>query len=365
MKKNKYILWLLVILILIAVGILLTLLLHRDEDENLIAPVPGQRNSGLQEAVNPVKPTKAVPNFNISQLSASEWNTPLGLPYSQVPGANLGPTSFVIMDESRIAFLCNSTSEIIITNKSTGKSIEKFKVTFAPRDFVYDKGNFYVLYENKVIAYDEKGSEIAKYQIPGEYQGVEKLMRNHDATYLLLPSGNSLLIENSGTPVNPVEYNGVITGTGQFITTRITGNNTYAIKVLYSKNRTFEKTFTTDKKVAGIFVTGATDDRIILDVQTFISENPVSVKRAIASVEMNKNGLGSFVNSSEVPDCYYVISNRDFYVTDNGNIYNMMTTPEGVFVFSLTETKSDKTPGYPSSIAETKYHSNDNLIKLN
>jgi hypothetical protein len=364
MKKNKYKLWLIIILILIAFGILLKILMQRGEGENSVTIEPIQKNSGDQEAIKIPESTKAIPNFDISQLSVSEWNTPSGLPYSQVPGANLGPTSFQIIDEKRIAFLCNSTNEIVITNKSTGKSIERFPVSFAPRDFVYEKGIYYVLFENNVISYDEKGNELGKFPFPSEYQGVEKITRNNDATCLLLPSGNSLMIENSGSPIKPVEYNGIITETGQFITTQLTGNNSYSLKVQDSGNRTFEKTFTTDKKVASVYVIGATNDRIVLDVQTFISENPISVERTVASVDLSQRGLGDFVNSSKVPDCYYVISNKDFYLSENGNIYNMMTTPEGVFVFLLTESKSDKTEGYPSSVAKTEYRSNDNLIKL-
>jgi hypothetical protein len=364
MNRNKIKRWLILILILITSGILLIILYHRGEDRYLIANEPNLKKPDNQEVIGTTESNKAIPDFNISQLSVSEWNTPSGLPYSQVPGANLGPTAFQIIDNNRIAFLCNSTNEIIITNKTMGKAIERFPVSFAPRDFVFDKGMYYVLFENKVISYDEKGNEGIKFPFPSEYLGVERLTRCNDATYLLLPSGNSLLIEKGGSPVKPVEYNGIITETGQFITTRLTGDNSYSLTVQGSANKTFEKTFPTDKKVAGVYVVGATNDRVILDVQTFISENPISVERTVASVDLNKNGVGAFVNKSEVPDCYYVISNKDFYISKNGYIYNMMTTPQGVFIFLLTESKSDQSEGYPSSIAKIQYQSNDNLIKL-
>jgi hypothetical protein len=364
MNRNKLQRWLLIILILIASGILLIIFIHRGKDKYLIANKPNMENPGNKDAIEITNSKKTIPNFNISQLSVSEWNTPSGIPYTKVPGANLGPTAFQIMDKNRIAFLCNSSNEIVITNQSTGKSNKRFPVAFSPRDFVYDKGIYYVLYENSVLAYDENGNEGIKFPFPSEYQGVEKLTRCDDATYLLLPSGNSLMIEKGGSPVKPLEYNGITTGTGLAVTTRITGSNSYSMKVQGSENKVFEKTFTTDKKVAGVYVVGATNDRIILDIQTFISENPISVERAVASVDLSQNGVGTFVNRSEVPDCYYVLSNKDFYISEDGNIYNLMTTPQGVFVFLLTESKSEKTEGYPSSVAKTKYQSNDNLIKL-
>jgi hypothetical protein len=363
-RMNKYTRWLIVILIVISIGILMKMIFRTVENDESTAMGAAQNNSGNPGKNDPSKSSKAVPNFNISQVSLSEWNTPSGLPYTQVPGANLGPTSFAIMDENRIAFLCNSSSDIIITNKSTGKSIERFQVSFAPRDFVYEKGFFYVLFENVVKLYNEKGIELTKFPFPSEYQGVEKLLRSKDATFLLLPSGNSLLIEKKGKPVVPIEYSGYVTGTGQFITAQIVGDYSYSIKALGSDNKTFEKTITTYRKVAGAFVIGATDDRIILDIQTFISENPIAVERTIASVSLNKNGIESFVNRSQVPDCYYVISNKDFYLSEKGEIFNMVTTPQGVLVFLLTETKSYKSKGYSSFLSQADYHSNENLIKL-
>jgi hypothetical protein len=41
----------------------------------------------------------------------------------------------------------------------------------------------------------------------------------------------------------------------------------------------------------------------------------------------------------------------------------MVTTPQGVYVFSITETKSGLTQKYPQAILDMKYHFNDHLIK--
>lgn len=361
MKKAKYVLLLLFILITIWIGI--KTLIPNGKPYSIESV---HENTHGSETVKQKEVNKPISKYNISQISMSKWNTPKGITYSQVPGANLGATSFQIIDKNHIAFLCNSTDEIVITDKSSGESTKRFQVSFAPRDFIYENGIFYVLSEYEVTEYDENGNVIKKCPFPNSYQGVERLMRNNDATYLLLPSGNSLMIENCGTPIEPVEYDGIITGIGQFIKTQITGNNSYSIKITFSKNQTFEKTFTTEKKVAGVFVVGAADNRIVLDVQTFISENPIAVERTITSIELNKNELGAIMTSTIVPDSYYVISNKDFYVSETGIIYNMMTSPQGVYVFLLSDSgsKSEKAKGYPSSLTDTQYHSNDHLIKI-
>lgn len=340
MKKVKY--GFLLILILIAIGIGIKTLIPKKDLPN------------VQDSFS----------YSISQISFSKWNTPTGIPYNQVPGANLGATSFQILDKNRIVFLCNSTGEIIIINNLTGESIQKFQVSFAPRDFVYENGIFYVLSEYEVTLYDEIGNEVKKYPFPTIYNGIKRLIRYNGSTYLLLPSGNSLMIETLGDVIKPREYQGIITSTGQFARTQITGNYSYSIIISTSKNKTFENSFTTDKKVAGIFIVGSTKNRVVIDVQTFISENPITIERIITSINLNNNGLGAIISSIKVPDCYYVISNKDFYVSEKGEIYNMMTSPQGIFVFSLTETKTEKAKGYPSSLVDSNFHTNDHLIKL-
>ncbi len=348
MKKTIFII--LIILLIFTIAFII----------RIIVPEGKSTDDQISVSASDQEPLK---NFNVNQLSFSEWNSPDGLPYTQVPGANLGVTAFQLINEEEIAFLCNSTSEIIITKKSTGKLIRKWPVSFAPRDFIFEDNFYYVLSEYEVTVYDDKGREIRKLPFPSTVQGVERLSRYNDATWLLLPSGNSLLIENYGKPVTPSEYPGTITGTGLFITTKITGYNSFSVKIESSKDKFPEKSFTTDKKVAGVFVTGATENRLVLDVQTYISENPIAVERSVTSVGLDKNGTGNIICSKKVPTGNYVISNRDFYVGPNGNIYNMMTSPLGVYVFSLSETEAGKARDYPSSLTESTFQSNEHLIK--
>ena len=351
-NKSRYILWLLVVFILVVIGIVKVFL------------IPKSETSINQDTVKSEDSNKSIQSFNVLQLSKSDWNTPEGIPYTQVPGVNLGATSFQILDQNRIAFLCNSSNEIIITDKSTGKAIYKFPVSFAPRDMVYENNKFYVLSEYEVTVYDETGNEITKYPFPMNYQGIERLIRFNDATYILLPEGNSLMIEDCGESVEPAVFKGVITENGYFITSQITGSNTYSIKISFSNKNAIEKTYDTNKKTAGVFIIGSTENRVLLDVQTFISENPIAVERTITAIELSNNELRGIVTEIIVPQSYYVISNKDFYVSENGNVYNMMTSPQGVSVFSLSESKSGKVHGYPSTLTDNQYNSNNNLIKV-
>ena len=136
------------------------------------------------------------------------------------------------------------------------------------------------------------------------------------------------------------------------------------IKVIQPNGKSFSKEFVAGKKVAGVFIIGITTNRVVLDVQTFISENPVSVDRYIVSVDLQKDDLGAIIGSIKVPDCYYVLSNKEFSVSPDGNILNMVTSPNGAYIFSLTETKSNLSLGYPASLTTTKYHFNNHLIEM-
>ena len=302
-------------------------------------------------------------NIDVREISLTKWDSKEGISYQQVPGANLGATSFEVMDINHFAFLCNSSDEIIIVNRTDSKVVRRINLPFSPRDFAYSKGSFFILAEYQVFQYNQDGKEINKFSFPESYRGVERLIRFNNSTYILLPSGNSLLIESNGRSVESKETEGWITQTGNFILTKLNGNSTYSINVVRGNNIPYEKEFACDKKVAGVYVIGSTDNRLVLDIQTFISENPISVERNIVVIKLNKDGIGAVTAKIKVPDCYYVISNKDVLLNKNGTILNMITAPQGIFVFNLTETISKSVQDYPNFLVREKYHFNDHLIQ--
>ena len=158
-------------------------------------------------------------------------------------------------------------------------------------------------------------------------------------------------------------FEGVITDAGYFVKTQFTGINSYSLKIIMPDHY-YERVFFTDRKIAGVFVVGATKNRIVLDVQTFLSEGPILVERSILSIELKTDGIGTVVGKTKVPDTYYVLSNRDIYTTAAGDIFNMVSAPAGLYIFSLSEVKSAVTRNYPKSLRTLKYHFNDHLLKI-
>jgi hypothetical protein len=303
--------------------------------------------------------------LNIVQLSSIPWNHPSGIQYRQVPGANIGATSFQLINENQIAFLCNSNSEIVVVNITKGETVFSFPVNYSPRDFYFDKGKYYVLSEGKVSVYDQNGNEISYFTFPAEYSGTEKLIRYLDTTYLLLPSGNSLIVESGGKAVAPVELKGWPSFSGLRVFTQIISPNQYRVSLLSQYGKKFERTFSTANKVAGVFVVGATSNRIFLDVQTYISESPVRVERKLVYISIGTTGIGNILAELNIPDMYYVLSNTDFILTSKGVLYHKIAAPEGIFIFLITEQDGNlPATGYPEIILNRKYHFNDHLINV-
>lgn len=307
---------------------------------------------------------KQVSALSVKQVSNSKWNTQDGVPYIQVPGVNLGAISFEVLSGTEVAYLSAASNEMLVADENSGSVIKRFPVLFAPRDFAYDNGNYYVLNGDQVAEYDNNGIFVKYIAFPNhKYTGVEHIGRYNNSTYLLLPNGNSLLIESACMPTAPKEYEGWITSSGSYVLTKITGDYTCSFTLITPDGKRFTKSITTDKPAAGIYVTGATANRVYIDLQTYITGNPISVERKIVSYEINAGGIGKEVSSTKVPDCYYVLANNDFHLTANGTLLNMVTAPQGVYVFALSEVKASPT-AYPDFISAQKYHFNDHMVKV-
>ncbi len=317
-----------------------------------------------QAASGTTPPNASKTGFSVACLSKTPWNTPDGVPYRQVPGANLGVTSFELLDNNRAAFLSDATSEILIIDKTSGRTQSKFAVVPAPRDFVYDQGFFFVLGENQVTVYTEQGSAVKNMAFPDGLKGVGRIFRYNNATWLLLPSGNCMLLAADDGLSNTAIYKGWITSSGNFINTAITGHNTYSVAVHTVDGKDLVQTFPTDKKVAGVYVVGSTANRIMLDVQTYVTESPICVERHLVSISMSGSEIGELKSDLHVPDLYYVLSDKELSVAPDGTVIEMITTTQGVVLVSLTETELSRALTYPPELLSAKYHFNDHLVQV-
>jgi hypothetical protein len=163
--------------------------------------------------------------------------------------------------------------------------------------------------------------------------------------------------------VSPVLSKGWITTSGSLVSTAITGANTYSVALHTAAGKSVEKTFTSDKKLAGVYVVGSTHNRIVVDVQTYITESPISVERHLVSIACSSSAIDEIAADIKLPDCYYVLSNKELQVLSNGHVLEMITAPAGVLLFSLSETDHLKAQDFPAALRSEKYHFNDHLLK--
>lgn len=328
MKRAKYVLMLLLVIIALSVAYFYS---------------KKKSNAQLQNVTTskelPIKKETAISmkKFTTTQLCKLNWNTPNGVPYVKVPGANLGVTSFYVLDKDKIAFLSDATNEIIIVNRKSESVIKRFPVVLSPRDFTYDNGYYYVLCETAVFVYNAKGENTSNFEFPQEFSGTMRIFRYENSIFLLLPSGNSLKIESGGKLINPKEYEGWITSNGLFIKTQIKNNFSYTVNISFPNGENSSQKFQNKKKVAGVYVIGAVKNRIVLEIQTFLSEEPINVERNIQIIGLRDLHPDTVIATIPISSSFYVLSNKDISVSKAGGIYTLVTKPEGVYMFSIEE----------------------------
>lgn len=300
--------------------------------------------------------------FYIRQVAFIPWNEKDGITYKQVPGANLGVTSFEIIDSANIAFLSDASNEILIYNFRQEKMIRSFMILPAPRDFAYNSGKFYVLGERNIEIYDTTGYKTGICEIPAEFQGIMRISRFNATTYLLLPSGHSLKMGNSDGLTEFSFYDGWVINKDLSVKTRILNDTSFEISILKENKTTVSRKFSWKGKIAGIFAVGISEKLIILDIQTWISKNPVAVDRHLTFFSYTENELIEMSGMLKVPDHYFILTNKEFSVDREGVIYHLVSTEEGVFVFSITESDTESsTSDYPAFLKNGRYHFNDHL----
>ncbi|MBK8148496.1 MAG: VCBS repeat-containing protein [Acidobacteria bacterium] len=305
---------------------------------------------------------QANPGLAVDGLFSVGWNAGSGVAYERRPGVNLGVISFDEAGGERIALLANAADEIVVIDRRSGALIKRFAVANGARDLVFDGGIFYVLADERIVAYDERGKQISETPVPEAGRGTERIARYGGETYLLLPSGNSLKVDPR--PFGASEDEGWITATGAFVSTALTGGDSFAVRVAGGEFAGFRLPYARGGKLAGVFVIGATPDRIALETQTFISENPVEVERQLLIIKLGGKTPVGIAAELRLPDTAYVLSNRDLKLADDGTVLNMVTAPAGAYLFALREATEGQPTQYPDFLGRSHYHFNKDLIRV-
>ena len=302
--------------------------------------------------------------LNVTEVCKSPWNTPTGIPYAQGPGYNQGITSFAPLEDNKVAYLSGATSEILIVNCNTGQINSRFAVPFAPRDFVYDNGTFYVLSEYLLSMFTVTGLKISDIKYSTEFVGVERIERANNETYLQLPDGSSIAIESDGKPIQRNKKFGWVSRDGsRSYLSLVTGTNSYSVEYDRTDGTSAIQKFTSDKKVAGLYFLGTSNGEVWIDLQTYIAEVPIRIERTLIGIDFS--GTPKIVSSIALPNIYYVFTNRDIIANPKG-VFDLVTAEDGVHLFLLNHVTNAKSHinGYPKSLLDHSYHYNDHLMQV-
>lgn len=312
-----------------------------------------------------IKPTAVLASeFDVKELCRTPWDDSTGLPYIIGPGQNLGTNSFARLNDSSFAFLANASNEIIKIDIKSGKVISSFNVAFAPRDFVFDEDKFFVLTETEVFIYNIDGIIMGTIPFSKSIIGVERIEHVKGVTYLLLPSGNSLVIGNNLSQGQIQEIPGFITYNEIFERVSITGLNTYEVTLFKSGREIVSGQFNSDLKIGSIIPIGIVDDVIFIDLQLFKDESKMLIERKIIALKFENNSI-KYIAELEIPMMYYVWTNKDFLINKEG-LFQMVTTPNGAYVFKLNVSLNGSVSNkYPYEITSTQYHYNEHTSNEN
>lgn len=316
---------------------------------NAHGQIEGSNNSGTKSKIN------VIPVCNTS------WNTPDGLDYITGVGMNHGATAVQSVDETTIAYLCDGSSKIYLVNILNGQTITSFNVAQSPTDFVYEDSTFFVLQDFNIISYNSFGEQLSIVSFPSNYSGVMRITRDNGTTYLLLPNGNSIGVERNGLPIITKEITGWICSDNKVVNAFISGNNSYEVNLNLGSELIYKNNFTTGAPIAGVYVIGTYENYIYLDIQTWISYDPINVKRSVVCIDIKKPSKN--ISEILVPDMYYVFVNHDIYLS-NGKLYHLITSPKAAHLFNISFNDPINN-GYPVEISNVKYHFNDHIESSN
>ncbi|MBI5219025.1 MAG: hypothetical protein HY958_08855 [Bacteroidia bacterium] len=99
----------------------------------------------------------AQPDFNIKLLDEFQWGGATGIPYKIDYGENTCVSSFEMLGDDKVAFLCPVSNSIKIFNLNLKNFQTEIPIARGARDFIFVDGKYYVLYSYKIVEYNEHG----------------------------------------------------------------------------------------------------------------------------------------------------------------------------------------------------------------
>lgn len=296
--------------------------------------------------------------FVVQEISVTPYSDSGGLPYTQVPGYNLGISSLQVINDSIVSYLADATGEIINVNMVDGGILSRFPVIPNAHDFVFNENAFYVFGRNILNKYNWTGEILTNTSIETIYEDAMHIVCVNQKRILVLPNGNTVGIEENSLAINEIPKPGFQCEDGAIVRAYIKDDKNYVVEWIGAKwDNTKILTFEGNYPTGSINVVGKIGNIVYVDIQNYLTKSPISVERQLIAIDFSQRSP-RMVAKIIIPDVYYTYCNKGFSIY-NGNIYHIISAPDGVHLFKIAiATGSSKAIDYPLPIRNLHYHYN-------
>jgi len=243
--------------------------------------------------------------------------------FRNAPGGQYGPMSFIVQ-KSEVKILDTQNNQI----KSFKNSNLINTLSIPPinaEDFCIDQNNnLYLLSENSIYKY--KNKKYFKIFTPkNNQQIITNLDINKDKIVTIYNESNSKNISNKDKTIEGIpDFFGNI-----FKVTKESWN-----KIILTKNESFFAEIKSTQSDLGSakFIGNTLNGEIYIYFEKVIQQVPLQVQKFIYIYDKN----GAIRHRTKIPQQCYTYIFQEFHVDENGYLYHMLSTKDGIFIIKWT-----------------------------
>ncbi|MDD5582876.1 MAG: T9SS type A sorting domain-containing protein [Candidatus Marinimicrobia bacterium] len=284
--------------------------------------------------------------YSFSPLLFIPWgDDEYSVRYETSPGGRFGPTAFHVED-NYIQILDARNQVIKVFDRGTDSLVQKISVPHeVADDFLLMNGEVYLLTGNCVIKMSQgkssDGFTPSHYteRITGLYKGEKDLI------YMPTTNGKTFFLDKNKQQAGEI-LEGIVLGNHHPVSIQFKPGNSAHVSTSLGKS------FVLDIDNMGLIRLIGNDSRgdLYFYCEQIIQQAPLKVKRSLCVTTAE----GFEHTRIDVPLYMWTEIFREFYVDNEGNIYHMMSTEEGIQIVAWLRTDGDDTffqaYSYPDSL---------------
>lgn len=264
-----------------------------------------------------------------------EWNSENGCKMKQFPEGNYGISSFQVINENKLAVLCDMEHKVKIYDLVTKKLSYEFsydKMSFCYLLTYSNKLETFYLYNNyKILSFSKNGTflkniEISKAIVNEGIVQLQTIDNNlyaiciYKSTYTLIENGVTLSAGQQETS----KIDGVYDTKGNIIKIQKNSKFNFEISSSEKSSEKYPISLNSDFNDNDLKYIGSYNDCFAFILYSLVTFNPINIKGQIIFYSKNEKKI---INTIEIPSYYYTRQYNDVQIYNN-SIYQFFSTPE-------------------------------------